>query len=155
MPRWAGMTSTYSASMTSPGQGQEVVKMVGAIFLTIIITGVVVAFFYEQEVRYLSRENWMFRRLLSEQAKLHQMSLDAYLWKQAVRAPEIQVTVVHRKVHYRHRFDAFQWHQVVVVLWNWMFRRLLSEQAKLHQMSLDAYIAMLREAQRHTGGQQF
>ncbi len=53
--------------------------MVGAIFLTIIITGVVVAFFYEQEVRYLSRENWMFRRLLSEQAKLHQMSLDAYI----------------------------------------------------------------------------
>lgn len=53
--------------------------MVGAIFLTIIITGVVVAFFYEQEVRYLSRENWMFRRLLSEQAKLHKMSLDAYI----------------------------------------------------------------------------
>ena len=36
---------------------------------------------------------------------------------------------------------------------NRMLRRLLSEQAKLHQMSLDAYIAMLREAQRHTGGQ--
>ena len=53
--------------------------MVGAIFLTIIITGVVVAFFYEQEARYLSRENWMFRRLLSEQAKLHEMSLDAYI----------------------------------------------------------------------------
>lgn len=53
--------------------------MVGAIFLTAVITGVVVAIFYEQEVRYLSRENWMFRRLLSEQAKLHQMSLDAYI----------------------------------------------------------------------------
>ena len=34
---------------------------------------------------------------------------------------------------------------------NWMFRQLLSEQAKLHEMSLDAYIAMLREAQRYIG----
>ena len=38
---------------------------------------------------------------------------------------------------------------------NRMLWRLLSDQAKLHQMSLDAYIAMLREAQQHTGGQQF
>lgn len=38
---------------------------------------------------------------------------------------------------------------------NRMLWRLLSDQAKLHEMSLDAYIAMLREAQRHTGGQQF
>lgn len=37
---------------------------------------------------------------------------------------------------------------------NRMLWRLLSDQAKLHEMSLDAYIAMLREAQRHTGGQQ-
>ena len=36
---------------------------------------------------------------------------------------------------------------------NQMFRRLLSEQAALHEMSLNAYIAMLREAQRHMGGQ--
>lgn len=35
---------------------------------------------------------------------------------------------------------------------NWMFRQLLSGQAKLHEMSLDAYIAMLREAQRYIGG---
>lgn len=35
---------------------------------------------------------------------------------------------------------------------NRMLWRLLSDQAKLHEMSLDAYIAMLREAQRHTGG---
>lgn len=34
---------------------------------------------------------------------------------------------------------------------NWMFRQLLSEQAKLHEMSLDAYIAMLREAQQYIG----
>lgn len=38
---------------------------------------------------------------------------------------------------------------------NRMLWRLLSDQAKLHEMSLDAYIAMLREAQRHTGDQQF
>ncbi len=38
---------------------------------------------------------------------------------------------------------------------NRMLWRLLSDQAKLHEMSLDAYIAMLREAQQHTGGQQF
>lgn len=38
---------------------------------------------------------------------------------------------------------------------NRMIWRLLSDQAKLHEMSLDAYIAMLREAQHHTGGQQF
>lgn len=36
---------------------------------------------------------------------------------------------------------------------NQMFRRLLSDQASLHEMSLNAYIAMLREAQRHMGGQ--
>lgn len=35
---------------------------------------------------------------------------------------------------------------------NRMFWRLLSDQAKLHEMSLDAYIAMLRESQRHIGG---
>ena len=35
---------------------------------------------------------------------------------------------------------------------NRMIWRLLSDQARLHEMSLDAYIAMLREAQRHTGG---
>ena len=35
---------------------------------------------------------------------------------------------------------------------NRMLRRLLSDQARLHEMSLDAYIAMLQEAQRHTGG---
>lgn len=34
---------------------------------------------------------------------------------------------------------------------NWMFRQLLSEQAKLHEMSLEAYIAMLREAQQYIG----
>ena len=33
-----------------------------------------------------------------------------------------------------------------------MLWQLLSDQAKLHQMSLDAYIAMLQEAQRHTIG---
>lgn len=34
---------------------------------------------------------------------------------------------------------------------NQMFRRLLSEQASLHEMSLNTYITMLREAQRHVG----
>lgn len=35
-----------------------------------------------------------------------------------------------------------------------MLQRLLLEQAELHEMSLEAYTAMLREAKRHTGGQQ-
>ena len=35
---------------------------------------------------------------------------------------------------------------------NQMFRRLLSDQASLHEMIMNAYIAMLREAQRHMGG---
>jgi len=33
---------------------------------------------------------------------------------------------------------------------NRMLRRLLSEQAQLHEMSFNAYIAMLQETQRHT-----
>lgn len=32
-----------------------------------------------------------------------------------------------------------------------MLRRLLLEQAELREMSFEAYIAMLREAQRHMG----
>lgn len=35
---------------------------------------------------------------------------------------------------------------------NRMLWRLLSDQAKLHEMSLDAYIAMIQESQRHIGG---
>lgn len=38
---------------------------------------------------------------------------------------------------------------------NRMLWRLLSDQARLREMSLDAYIAMLREAQRHTNNQHF
>lgn len=34
---------------------------------------------------------------------------------------------------------------------NQMLRRLLMEQAELREMSLEAYTAMLREAQRHMG----
>ncbi len=33
-----------------------------------------------------------------------------------------------------------------------MLRRLLLKQAELHEMSLEAYTAMLREAQRHMDG---
>ena len=33
-----------------------------------------------------------------------------------------------------------------------MLQRLLREQAELRKMSLEAYTAMLREAQRHMGG---
>lgn len=33
---------------------------------------------------------------------------------------------------------------------NQMLWQLLFEQAELHQMSLDAYVNMLREAQKHT-----
>lgn len=35
---------------------------------------------------------------------------------------------------------------------NQILRRLLMEQAELREMSLEAYTAMLREAQRHMGG---
>lgn len=36
---------------------------------------------------------------------------------------------------------------------NQMYQRLLSDHANLHEISLNAYIAMLREAQRHMDGQ--
>lgn len=36
---------------------------------------------------------------------------------------------------------------------NQMFQRLVSDRANLNEMSLNAYIAMLREAQRHMDGQ--
>ena len=49
------------------------------VFLTTIIVVAIVAFAFEGEIRYLDRENRMLRRLLSDQAKLHKMSLDAYI----------------------------------------------------------------------------
>ena len=38
---------------------------------------------------------------------------------------------------------------------NRMLRRLLSEQADLHEMSFNAYISMLQEMQRHNGNDRF
>lgn len=34
----------------------------------------------------------------------------------------------------------------------WMLRRLVSDQEKLRKMNMDAYLSMIREAQRHTKG---
>ena len=38
---------------------------------------------------------------------------------------------------------------------NRMLRRLLSEQARLNEMSFNAYINMLQEMQRHNGNDRF
>ncbi len=52
---------------------------------------------------------------------------------------------------------------VIIGLYDWelkqqerenkMYQRLLADQANLHEMSLNAYIAMLHEAQRHMNKQ--
>lgn len=44
-----------------------------------IVVGGIITLLYELEIKYLDRENRMLRRLLSDQAKLHEMSLDAYI----------------------------------------------------------------------------
>lgn len=49
------------------------------VLITIVVTGLIVSKIYNQEIMYLRRENQILRRLFSEQAKLHQMSLDAYI----------------------------------------------------------------------------
>ena len=46
---------------------------------TAFIIGGIFVIMYEMEIKYLLRENRMLWRLLSEQAKLHEMSLDAYI----------------------------------------------------------------------------
>ena len=43
---------------------------------TVVVGGIFLALY---EVQYLERENRMLWRLLSDQAKLHKMSLDAYI----------------------------------------------------------------------------
>lgn len=49
-----------------------------AIPLLVIVVGVCYLI-ADTRVQYLERENRMLRRLLSDQAKLHEMSLDAYI----------------------------------------------------------------------------
>lgn len=49
------------------------------ILITVTVTGVLVTAAYYQKIRYLRRENQLLRRLFFEQAKLHEMSLDAYI----------------------------------------------------------------------------
>lgn len=49
------------------------------VLITAVVTGVLVTAVYYQKMRYLRRENQLLRRLFSEQAKLHEMSLDAYI----------------------------------------------------------------------------
>jgi hypothetical protein len=46
---------------------------------TAFIIGGIFVIMYEMEIKYLLRENRMLWRLLSDQAKLHEMSLDAYI----------------------------------------------------------------------------
>ena len=47
--------------------------------VTALVIGGIFVIMYEMEIKYLLRENRMLWRLLSEQAKLHEMSLDAYI----------------------------------------------------------------------------
>jgi hypothetical protein len=47
--------------------------------LTASLFGLVIVALYEREIKQLERENQMFRRLLSDQASLHEMSLNAYI----------------------------------------------------------------------------
>lgn len=50
------------------------------IVLTAVVAAVlIVTLVYDREIMCLRRENRMLRRLFSEQAKLHQMSFDAYI----------------------------------------------------------------------------
>ncbi len=43
------------------------------------VVALIIMALYEMEIKYLLRENRMLWRLLSDQAKLHEMSLDAYV----------------------------------------------------------------------------
>jgi len=47
--------------------------------VTALVIGGIFVIMYEMEIKYLLRENRMLWRLLSDQAKLHKMSLDAYI----------------------------------------------------------------------------
>lgn len=49
------------------------------VLITAVVTGVLVTAACCQKIRYLRRENQLLRRLFSEQAKLHEMSLDVYI----------------------------------------------------------------------------
>lgn len=57
----------------SPGKVVVLIALLAA-----AIVGAAVAAIFEQELRYLKRENRMLWRLLSDQARLHEMGLDAY-----------------------------------------------------------------------------
>ena len=57
----------------------SVYVIVVLILIAIFLTAAVMALIFDHEMMYLRRENQMLRRLFSEQAKLHQMSLDAYI----------------------------------------------------------------------------
>lgn len=56
-----------------------VYEAVVLVLIAAAVTGVLVTAAYYQKIRYLRRENQLLRRLFSEQAKLHEMSLDAYI----------------------------------------------------------------------------
>lgn len=49
------------------------------VLITAIVVGGILTVLHDMEVEYLTRENRMLWRLLSDQAKLHEMSLGAYI----------------------------------------------------------------------------
>lgn len=49
------------------------------VLLATSLCGLVIVALYEREIKQLERENQMFRQLLSDQASLHEMSLNAYI----------------------------------------------------------------------------
>ena len=57
----------------------DILDVVLIVAITTVVVGGIVLALYEVEFKYLERENRMLWRLLSDQAKLHKMSLDAYI----------------------------------------------------------------------------
>ena len=56
----------------------DILDVVLIVAITTVVVGGIFLALYEVEFKYLERENRMLWRLLSDQAKLHKMSLDAY-----------------------------------------------------------------------------
>ena len=57
----------------------DILDVVLIVAITTVVVGGIFLALYEGEFKYLERENRMLWRLLSDQAKLHKMSLDAYI----------------------------------------------------------------------------
>ena len=57
----------------------DILDVVLIVAITTVVVGGIFLALSEVEFKYLERENRMLWRLLSDQAKLHKMSLDAYI----------------------------------------------------------------------------